>query len=242
VGDVDPTAAARILVVDDTPQNLKLVGAVLRGSGYRLSAARSGEEALMAAAAAPPDLILLDVGMPGIDGFATCARLKSHPLFADTPVIFLTAHTDSDSVVRGFAVGGVDYVAKPFRAEELLARVRTHLDLRSARRRLVDLADKLGRYLSPQVYASIFAGDREVRIESYRRDLTVFFSDIVQFTRSTEHMSEAALTGWLNGYLDEMARIAIAFGGTLDKFIGDGVMVFFATRPATASAPTRRRA
>ncbi|MBM4343480.1 MAG: response regulator [Deltaproteobacteria bacterium] len=218
---------ARILMVDDTPQNLKLLGLLLRQQGYRLSAARNGHEALEVASAAAPDLILLDVAMPGLDGFATCQRLKADPALRDVPIIFLTAAVDHESVMRGFSVGAVDYVTKPFEAEELLARVRTHLELRFARARLFDLANKLGRYLSPQVYASIFSGERDVRIESYRRDLTVFFGDIANFTRTAERMSEADLTRWLNGYLDEMARIALRHGGTLDKFIGDGMMVFF---------------
>uniref|UniRef100_UPI0035137C04 adenylate/guanylate cyclase domain-containing protein n=1 Tax=Sinimarinibacterium flocculans TaxID=985250 RepID=UPI0035137C04 len=181
-----------------------------------------------------PDLILLDVLMPEMDGFATCQLLKADATLREVPVIFLTGNSDRESVVRGFTVGAVDFIAKPFHAEELLARVRTHLELRFARSRLLDLADKLGRYLSPQVYASIFSGERDVRIESYRRDLTVFFSDIADFTRTAERMSEGELTRWLNGYLDEMARIALQHGGTLDKFIGDCIMAFWGAPIADA--------
>lgn len=220
-------AQARILMVDDTPQNLLPLGTILRQQGYRLSAARNGVEAIEVAAVACPDLVLLDVTMPGLDGFAVCQRLKADPILRDVPVIFLTARVEPESVLRGFAVGGVDYVTKPFQAEELLARVRTHLELRFARGRLSELANKLGRYLSPQVYASIVSGQRDACIESYRRDLTVFFSDIADFTRTAERMSDGELTAWLNGYLDEMARIALQHGATLDKFIGDGVLVFF---------------
>lgn len=224
---LDEVHGARILVVDDTPQNLQLLGVVLRQQGYRLSAARSGREALQVAAAAQPDLILLDVMMPELDGFATCQRLKADPALRDVPVIFLTARSGHEDLLRGFAVGGVDYLTKPFERDELLVRVRTHIELRVARRKLAELADKLGRYLSPQVYDSIFKGEIDARIESYRRDLTVFFSDIANFTRTAERMPHDELTRWLNGYLDAMATIVLEHGGTLDKFIGDGVMVFF---------------
>lgn len=220
-------SGARILMVDDTVKNLQVLGAILRQEGYRLAAARNGREALDAATAAPPDLILLDVTMPELDGYETCERLKADPTTRDVPVIFLTARVEQDDILRGFEVGGVDYVTKPFNAAELLVRVRTHLELKYAREKLLELAGKLGKYLSPQVYASIFRGERDAAITSYRRDLTVLFADIVGFTSRTEEMEHTALTAWLNRYLNEMARITLDHGGTLDKFIGDAVMVFF---------------
>jgi adenylate cyclase len=219
--------SARILVVDDTTENLQVIGAILRKSGYQLSIAKSGQQGLDIAARTPPELVLLDITMPEMDGFEVCEKLKADPVLKDIPVIFLTASNEAGSVVRGFEIGAVDYITKPFNAAELLSRVNTHLQLRAARQKLENLASKLSRYLSPEVYASIFSGERDVKIETRPRPLTVFFSDIVGFTAKTESLGDQELTLWLNRYLDEMAQIAARHGGTLDKFIGDAVMVFF---------------
>ncbi len=225
--------SARILVIDDTTENLQVIGAILRKSGYQLSIAKHGRQGLDIAARTPPDLVLLDIMMPEMDGFEVCEKLNADPVLKDIPVIFLTASNESDSVVKGFEMGAVDYITKPFNAAELLSRVNTHLQLRAARQKLETLASKLSRYLSPEVYASIFSGERDVKIETRPRPLTVFFSDIVGFTAKTESLGDQDLTLWLNRYLDEMAQIAARHGGTLDKFIGDAVMVFFGD-PKTA--------
>jgi signal transduction histidine kinase len=125
-----------ILIVDDTPTNLATVAAHLEHAGFEVAVAEDGEEALMRAALLQPDLILLDVMMPGIDGFETCRRLKAVAATRDSAVLFMTALSDVDDKVAGFAAGGVDYITKPFQAEELLARVRTHLALRQTQRQL----------------------------------------------------------------------------------------------------------
>ncbi|MEZ5070252.1 MAG: response regulator [Bacteroidales bacterium] len=119
-----------ILVVDDNPTNLKLVGNVLKEVGYRLSLALDGPNAMKILEQYPIDLILLDIMMPGIDGFTVCQRLKESKAFRDIPIIFLTARDDLDDVVRGFELGGVDYITKPFRKEELLVRVNNHVKLK----------------------------------------------------------------------------------------------------------------
>lgn len=119
-----------ILVVDDTVANLEVVSQVLEDEGYDVATAISGDRALKLAIAHPPDLILLDVQMPGIDGFVTCQQLKTHPQTSLIPVIFMTALSDTDSKVKGFDFGAVDYITKPFQEKELLARVRTHVQLR----------------------------------------------------------------------------------------------------------------
>lgn len=219
--------SSRILVVDDTTENLQVIGAILRKSGYQLSIAKHGQQGLDIAARTPPDLVLLDIMMPDMDGFEVCCRFNADDRLNDIPIIFLTASNEADSVVKGLELGAVDYITKPFNAAELLSRVNTHLQLRAARQKLEQLASKLSRYLSPEVYASIFSGERDVKIETRPRRLTVFFSDIVGFTSKTESLGDQELTVWLNGYLDEMAQIAARHGGTLDKFIGDAVMVFF---------------
>ena len=136
--------SAIILVVDDNPMNLQVLIEHLKASGYRTLVARSGEGALRQMKFAVPDLILLDVMMPpGIDGFETCRRLKADSATKDVPVIFLTALSDSVDKVKGIQVGGVDYVTKPFDGMELLARVRTHLELCRYRKALKFSNDKL---------------------------------------------------------------------------------------------------
>ena len=219
--------AFRILIVDDTPKNIQLLGTILRKEGYQINIAQNGLQALDVVAQMLPDLILLDVMMPELDGFGTCKRLKADAQTRDIPVIFLTAKVDTEDIVQGFELGAVDYVTKPFNPAELLSRVSTHLELKAAREKLQELADNLSKYLSPQVYASIFSGQTEAKIESYRKPLTVCFSDIMGFTPKAEEMELQDLTEWLNHYLNEMATIALRYGGTLDKFIGDAVMVFF---------------
>ncbi len=135
--------APNILVVDDTPSNLALLTCTLRDRGYVVRPVPNGALAFRAAVAQPPDLVLLDVAMPGLDGFEVCALLKADPRLSDIPVIFLTAHTDTAEKVRAFEVGGIDYVTKPFRCEEVVARVETHLELRRQKRELRDSYDRL---------------------------------------------------------------------------------------------------
>jgi len=126
---VDALPAANILIVDDNPANLDVLGRVLESQGHHVMAAASGESALRVAAAERPELVLLDVIMPGIDGYETCRRLKADPLTANLPVLFISAREATESLVRGFEAGGVDYLTKPFRDEEVLARVRAHLQI-----------------------------------------------------------------------------------------------------------------
>ena len=127
---------ALILLVDDNPTNLQVLYQTLDGQGYRLLAARSGKDAISIAQRAAPDLVLLDVMMPGMDGFETCARLKAEPRTRDTSIIFLSAVTAPTDKVRGLELGAVDFVNKPFQAEEVLARVRTHLTIRDLQTQL----------------------------------------------------------------------------------------------------------
>ena len=119
-----------ILIVDDTPKNIQVVASVLQKEGFHLGFATDGEKALTAVKEKEYDLILLDVMMPVLDGFETCKRLKLNSKTSSIPVIFLTAKTDADSISKGFELGGVDYVTKPFNKSELLARVKTHLELK----------------------------------------------------------------------------------------------------------------
>jgi signal transduction histidine kinase len=125
-----PRDDATILVIDDSPTNLRLLLETLQAAGYRTLIAPTGERALRQMKLVRPDLILLDVMMPGIDGFETCRRIKESPRTRDIPVIFITALAKASEKVRGFEMGGVDYITKPFQQNEVLSRVRTHLTLR----------------------------------------------------------------------------------------------------------------
>ena len=147
---------------------------LLEEEGYETHTASNGLKALEQVEHVRPALILLDVMMSIMDGFETCERLKASPATSDIPVIFLTAQISMDDIVKGFDLGAMDYVAKPFNPTELLVRVKTHIQLKAAQHKLEDLADNLAKYLSPQVYASIFKGEKHVKIESYEKTLSVF--------------------------------------------------------------------
>jgi CheY-like chemotaxis protein len=130
-------------MVDDSPENIQILVGILRDKGYDLSVATNGRQAIEVAGKVKPDLILLDVVMPEMDGYETCRHLKSDTVHRNTPVIFLTSRADSEDIVAGFEAGAVDYVAKPFNAHELLARIGTHLTLDLLRRSLADKIDEL---------------------------------------------------------------------------------------------------
>ena len=137
------SAEATVLVVDDIPKNIQVVGAVLAASGYDVMVANSGAEALLRVEVQKPDLILLDLMMPEMNGVEVCQRLKSDERFSDIPVIFLTASTEISNLQECFDAGAVDYVTKPFNAAELKARVRTHLELKFAQDQLREYSAKL---------------------------------------------------------------------------------------------------
>jgi len=125
--------AYNVLIVDDVTDNIQVAMNILKEEHYNFSFAKNGESALALMQKNSFDIVLLDIMMPGIDGYEVCTRMKENPDFEDIPVIFLTAKADSDSMTRGFEVGGVDYIVKPFHADELLARVKTHLELYKAK-------------------------------------------------------------------------------------------------------------
>jgi DNA-binding response OmpR family regulator len=127
-------AGSRILIVDDAPTNIQVLSSTLQEKGYLINVATNGQKALDILARIRPDLILLDVVMPDVDGFETCRRIKATPDWRDIPIIFLTARSGTDDIVHGFELGAVDYVAKPFHVHELLARVHTHLAMDRLRR------------------------------------------------------------------------------------------------------------
>jgi class 3 adenylate cyclase len=217
----------RILVVDDTPDNLYLMTALLEDR-YEVMLAPSGAIALqMAVSDNPPQLILLDIMMPDMDGYEVLRRLRQNPATAAIPVIFLTALTSAEEEQYGLDLGATDYITKPISPPILLARVQAHLQRHLNARRLQSLSDNLARYLAPQVCQSLLDGSQQAEIRTQRKRLTVFFSDIKDFTASTAKWQPEEVTFLLNSYFSEMSRIAAEHGGTLDKFIGDAMVIFF---------------
>ncbi|MGG6266884.1 hybrid sensor histidine kinase/response regulator [Leptolyngbya sp. AN03gr2] len=140
-----PFDSVRILLVDDTPTNLKVLSEALQGQGWKTLVAVDGESAIEQAEYAKPDLILLDVMMPGIDGFETCERFKSNPQLHSIPIIFMTALSDAVNKVRGLDLGAVDYITKPFQQEEVIARVKLHLSLSQLNRSLKEKVEEQSR-------------------------------------------------------------------------------------------------
>ena len=223
---MDEASMETILVVDDTESNIDILVDVL-DEKYDIRVALDGQSALEIAESEHPDLILLDIMMPGMDGYEVCRRLKRSEKTQDIPVIFVTSMGEVEDETRGFEVGAIDYIVKPISPPVVKSRVRSTLNLKKKTEQLEDLSHKLSKYLSPQVFESIFSGKQNARIESQRKKLTIFFSDIVGFTRTAERMEPEDMSNLLNMYLDEMAKIAFKYEGTVDKFVGDAIMVFF---------------
>ena len=223
----DTPARQCILVVDDARSNQLFLGAILEPY-YEVLTAGSGIEALEAAISSPrPDLILLDVSMPKMDGYDVLLALRRDVRTSDIPVIFVTSLDSSHDEKAGLDMGAVDYIAKPVCSEIVLARVKNHLALHHRTKMLREISEKLSHYLAPQVYQMIFQDAKEQTTGSKRKKLTVFFSDLKDFTQTTEELQPEDLTALLNNYLDEMSKIAFDFGATVDKFVGDAILIFF---------------
>ena len=212
-------AGSRILVVDDTPANIQTLAAVLQGKGYPISVATNGKQALEVLGRVRPDLILLDVMMPEMDGFETCERIKASAEWRDIPVIFLTSKTDTADIVRGFELGAVDYVAKPFNAHELLARVDTHLTIDRLRRENERL---LLNILPAPIAERLKAGSPHIADDF--ADVTVLFADIVGFTPMSAAMPAHAVVDLLNELFTRFDLAAAELGVEKIKTIGDAYM------------------
>jgi two-component system sensor histidine kinase/response regulator len=186
-----------VLLVDDTPANLGVLFEHLDEHGYRVLVAEDGEEAVDLAERVGPDVILLDVMMPGMDGFETCERLKAQPQTRDIPVIFMTALTDTRDKVKGFRAGAVDYVTKPFQHEEVLARVRTQVQMRRLDARLRQQNARLESEVADRVSAEAALKEHVAMLEAQNAELDAF-------ARTVAHNLKDPLNGLL-GFADLLA-------------------------------------
>src|SRR5262249_48622092 len=200
--------------------------------------AASGRQALDIAEKIRPDLILLDVMMPELDGFQTCQRIKSVEAVRDIPIIFLTARTDAADVVKGLEIGAIDYVGKPFDPHELVARVNTHLSADQLRRGLADrnlqlarshelVRHAFGRYVSEEVAETLLRGPEALELGGEERDATILMSDLRGFTMMAERMPAREVIEILNLYLGAMVDVIGRYEGTVDEIIGDAILVIF---------------
>jgi two-component system sensor histidine kinase/response regulator len=195
-------AKTRILVVDDITKNLQVVGTMLRNAGYEVMPTTSGAQALERVRVQLPDLILLDLMMPEMDGLAVCERLKADPLTRQIPVIFLTASNEMEHLVKGFEAGAVDYVTKPFNPPELLARVRTHIELKQARERLREMNDEKNEFMGIVAHdlrnpLGAITGYAEIVLEE---TASLQPSSPEKFDRSLKEMAQCA------GHIHETSR------------------------------------
>jgi class 3 adenylate cyclase len=235
--------ANKILIVDDEPFNLDLLEQELQDQGYTIERATDGAEALEKVPSFLPDVILLDYMMPNMNGLEVLGRLRKDEKHKGIPVILLTAKATQEDKIRGLDAGADDYVIKPFDSFELMARVRAMLRIKEMHDLLEDwnrdLADKvarqveeleranrLKRYLSPQIAETIL-GEDESHFKSHRREITVVFLDLRGFTAFSDGAEPEEVMEVLRGYHAEMGRLIFEFGGTLERFAGDGIMIFF---------------
>ena len=234
-------APGRVLVVDDVEMNRDLLSRRLKQLGHSVEMAENGRQALAKIAAEEFDLVLLDIMMPEVDGYKVLEALRADGTLDHLPVIMISAVTEVDSVVRCIEMGATDYLPKPFNPAILEARVRASL----AGKRLHDLEvetaarqaellrtierqkEELSRFLSPQVAALVSTAEGEKLLAGHRRVATSVFADLRGFTAFSDTAAPEEVLGVLREYHAAMGEIIVEYGGTLEHFAGDGMMVFF---------------
>ena len=251
----------RILIADDNPANVRILRMRLAADGHEIVTAGDGEEALAVANESQPDLILLDVMMPKIDGIEVCRRLKKLQGVAFTPIILVTAMTDAKDVVAGLDAGADEYLTKP--VDHASARVHSMLRIKSlhdtvtaqaeeiarwnatlARRVDEQVAElervgRLKRFFSPQLADLIVGGGAADPLRPHRREICVVFLDLRGFTAFAEASEPEEVSDVLAAYHAQMGRLILEHEGTLERFTGDGMMIFFNDPVPVPDAPER---
>jgi adenylate cyclase len=253
----------KILVVDDTPQNIKVLDAILSPRGYAVVPARSGDEALQKVGDETPDLVLLDILMPGMSGYEVAQRLRSDPSTRFLPIVMVTALGAQEEKVKAIEAGADDFLTKPVNQLELLARVKSLLRIKDyhdtiqsqtaqlaewnrtleerVRRQVQELERlaRLRRFLAPQLAELIASDQHEQALESHRREVTVIFCDLRGFTAFSETTEPEEVMGVLRDFHTVMGELIHHYEGTLERFAGDGMMIFF-NDPFPCSDPAER--
>ena len=251
-----------VLVVDDLPQNVRLLDAVLSPRGYDVVGVGSGEAALESVRERLPDIVLLDVLMPGLDGFEVCRRLRADERTTFLPIVMITASGDQEKV-RGLEAGADDFLPKPFEQSELLARVRSLVrikryhdtieqqtgELQAWNRRLeerveaqvaeLERVNRLRRFLAPQLVDLVVDSGDESFLESHRREIVVVFCDLRRFTAFSETAEPEEVMAVLGEYYEALGDLVHRYEGTLEQFAGDGLVVFFNDPMPCPDAPLR---
>jgi adenylate cyclase len=240
-----------ILVVDDTLQNIKVLDAILSPRGYTVVTARSGAEALQTVRDTAPDLVLLDILMPGMSGYEVAQRLRGDPSTRFLPIVMVTALGAQEEKVKAIEAGADDFLTKPVNQLELLARVKSLLRIKAyhdtIQSQAAQLADwnrtlearvsrqvqelerltRLRRFLAPQLAELIASDQHEQVLESHRREVTVVFCDLRGFTAFAETTEPEEVMRVLREFHTAMGEIIHHYEGTLERFAGDGMMIFF---------------
>jgi adenylate cyclase len=246
--------AERILVVDDQRTNAEMVSGLLRNLGYEVDLALDGHEALELVREKGPDLVISDILMPGLDGYELCRRLRANAATALLPVILVTG-VEQGERIKGVEAGADDFLAKPVNWAELFARVKRLLQVKALQDEIKQLNTKLEqrvreqvaqlerlsrmkRFFSRAVAEAIVAGGEEL-LEPHRREITAVFLDLRGFTAFTDRADPDEVLELLRAYHATLGRTVDEFGGTLEHFAGDGVMIFF-NDPIEVDKPAER--
>lgn len=253
-GTSTPNPSARppcLLVVDDIPANVRVLADMLTFSGYRVVTAGGGREGLEKVASEKPDLVLLDVMMPDLNGYEVCRAIRAAPASAMVPVVMVTALDAGEERVKGIEAGADDFLTKPVNRHELLARVKSLLRVKSYHDTIemqraelkalnaslearvaeqvgqIERLARLKRFLTPKVADLIVSGEIDDPMKTRRREVTVLFVDLRGFTSFTETAEPEEVMGVLREYHAALGEIIVAHDGTVEHFAGDGVMVVF---------------
>ena len=249
-----PPRPSRVLVVDDDPGILEVISLMLNDGGYRVLRAASGEECVRVAAAELPEVILLDVQLPGMDGNATAASLAQDPKTRNIPILMMTGFMENADRIKALRAGAVDFLTKPLSPQELTAKVGSlvrlkeyHDEAQSQREELrAQVAGKSGQLEAaleafarfvPREFLTCLSKESIVDVslgDQVQADMAILFADIRSFTSLSEKMTPRENFSFLNSYLGRMNPFIWENGGYIDKYIGDAIMAFFPTGPGAA--------